>query len=246
MLQGGDLSFLYPLTAGRHAGFNWLPDAGRRAVDMRELPLGLEEISFVAVRAPLVIRVGARRPEPVIPSAELSGGAEAVNLVFDRHPASRPWCLRQGPFRVVRSARGRIVMVDERRLCLDGKGTPLFDREGAMTPETRAHLGKLAAWQDDIAAAHKAARALAEAQVLVAWGAKGDEWAIPDPVKVASLDGRAAARLHKVGALRLAHLSAASLRTLGTAPASQGPDMQTPTRAPLGRDFLSALRKEVL
>lgn len=211
------------------------------------LPVGLNELARLASRMPVVIGLDGHAPEPVIPLAALEhrAGALVDEAGYWQH-AVLPTVLRTGPFRVVSSPRGNIVMVDEAMLAPlreEDRGlVPLFEDGSALAAATRQQISYVAAWNAARAAARTAVEALDSAGCLADNNLGGLAVRMVNEARLAAVTGPALENLHRTGALRLAHLSVVSLGTLvSEAEAAKRPGRTTATSETLS--FLAATRE---
>lgn len=243
------MSDLIPLTFQRHAAFGWSPRVTPAAEVRRDPALTLDEVPPLALGLPVVLRASAGRIEPVVPLRVLADGALSP---FHRSGAWRqrvvPGALFDTPFRIVSSEKGQVVMADVSRLGpRDDAAFPLFDAGGDLSADTARELRRLRAWRDGLAAARSAGAALREAGLLTRWR---DQMALycVDEARLAALAPEIAGQLHGLGALKLAHLSLASLHTLalGRAAPTRAPEPAAPAAdTDTGRNaFLDAFRAD--
>lgn len=196
---------------------------------------------------PVVIGLEERAPEPVIPLAALEHRAGAlVDEAGYWQPAALPTVLRTGPFRVVSSPKGDIVMVDEDMLAPlreeDSGLVPLFEGGTALAAATRKRILDVAAWKAARASARMAAEALDAAGCLAHHNLGGLAVRVVNEERLTAVTGPTLENLHRSGALRLAHLSIVSLGTLvSEAQAAKRPGVAPATSETLS--FLAATRE---
>lgn len=238
------MASLVPLSRADHGALGWFPNAPQVvSKDLVKVPLALDELATLALHLPILVHVTGDLAEPVFPVADV---ARQMPVLFDDGgrwlPPVFPVSLRQGPFRVVPTPKGEMVMVDPASFAALDEGQPdllpLFADGPALHPDTLRHLSRLKAWRHSHIAGRRAAVGLLRAGCLKPWRNDIDRLHVVDPEAVSELAANIGGALHEAGALRLAHLSHASLGVLGVG--------RTITKAPepAGTDpFLQALRE---
>ena len=236
---------LAPLSFAAHGSLGWTPTVSSVVPGQgAAVALSADELPGFALRLPLAIQLQRGRARPVVPVRGVrAGGLPLLDEAGTWRARIVPFALRRGPFQAVRTADTETVFVDETALVPPGGAVvPLFDGPGTLAAATRDHLAALAGWQAGLARAERAAGALHAARLLRP--ARGDDPVLrPDPEALARLEGDALAQLHRVGALRLAHMIELSQGLVAAMPAP-GPD---PAARPAddADAFLQAFREEM-
>lgn len=237
---------LAPLSFTAHGSLGWAPAVSRSAPgESAAAALAMEELPGFALRFPLAIQLQRGRALPVVPVRGVrAGGMPLLDEAGAWRARIVPFALRRGPFQSVRTGGAETVFVDETALSPPGGAVvPLFDGPGTLSAATRDHLSALAGWQAGLARAERAASALQAARLLRPWNGVDGLLLLPDPEAVAGLKGDALAQLHRVGALRLAHLVDLSQGLVDSTPP---PTLEPVTRTPDDADaFLRAFREEM-
>jgi hypothetical protein len=237
---------LAPLSFAAHGSLGWTPTVSSVVPGQgAAVALCMDELPGFALRLPLAIQLQRGRARPVVPVRGVrAGGLPLLDEAGTWRARIVPFALRRGPFQAVRTADTETVFVDETALLPPGGAVvPLFDGPGTLAAATRDHLAALAGWQAGLAWAERAAGALHAARLLRPCRGGDDPFLRPDPEAVARLEGGALAQLHRVGALRLAHVIELSQGLVEATPAP-GPD---PAARPAddADAFLRAFREEM-
>jgi hypothetical protein len=240
------MSNLQPLSFSRHGTLGWRPITPPVIVepDLDTLPVALEELIRLTTRMPVVLGLADGPIEAVIPLGSFDRRAGAlVDGAGYWQPAAVPRALRPGPFGPVSSPEGEIAMVHEnmlRPLAAEEQGVvPIFESKAALSERTRQEIVEALAWKRGRNDARAAARALEAAGCLREMRLGNLSVRVVDEDRLARIEGAILNRLHRAGALRLAHLSAVSLSTLVVG-ARAG---QKPEAAADASFFLAAMRE---
>lgn len=238
------MSQVKPLSFADHGALCWHPSTV--PVFQRgqgHIPVALDEIAALALQVPLMVRASGDLAEPGIPVRALE---QALPAFFGQggrwSTAVIPWALRHGPFQIAPSPLGDLVLVDAGHLVPvsdQGVGAqPLFLDDETLAPVTEHRLIRLRAWRESRIAARKAATALQQAGCLVPWQDSA-EWRIVDAAALAALSEAVVGKLHRAGAVGLAHVMQVSRGHLDLHRASPPP---AAAETPPVDAFLQALR----
>ncbi|MEM1235913.1 MAG: SapC family protein [Pseudomonadota bacterium] len=231
------------LSQTRHAGLGWYPPTASSALFVEEpyIPLALVEIDRFSIRMPIVLHRTAGRVQPVIPIGAF--GEHPTYFTNERgqwRVPHVPGALLLGPFSCKQAGKHQLILVDTAKLGAvkdDSARLPLFEEGAGTHPETQAHIERVMGWARGERQAARAAQALANAGLLVRWSEKDETLFRVDAEALAAVSEPVAAQLHRLGALRLAHLCTASLGTVSVALRQTPIQKEEPAN-----DFLAALQ----
>jgi hypothetical protein len=238
---------IVPLSLADHVDLGWRSDATQIvSKEIAKVPIALDELQALCLHIPIVLYVTGDLAEPVFPVNVAKQQMPTLFAPDGRwRPPVVPVFLQGGPFQVVPSPKGDLVMVDPSTLVSrgsDDKGVvPLFENGTDMHPDTKRHLLRLKAWRKSRKEARQAASSLLRAGCLRPWRNDADPLHIIEAAKLDRLPARIAVPLHEVGALRLAHLSIVSLGVLHRA-ADRAAE-QSDVAASNDNPFLRSLRE---
>lgn len=224
---------IVPISTARHGARYWRRFTSFEFARARRMvPVVLDEIETAAAAMPLAL---ARLPDKgaaagaLVPVALLSlsdgGDTPFVAPGGQWRGTYVPGALRVHPFTAAPGAEGRLVLlVDEStgHVTDDPGDEPFFaDATGTPAPALDGVIDFLRAQHGSALATRAACDALRDCPGLIVPlalpEAGGDlrGLCVADPARLAALDGEALCRLHRLGALRLAHAQRVSLGNAG-------------------------------
>ncbi len=241
-----------PLSFDAHAGLAWRPPSRETAVIEDVVSVSFAELNVLAVRFLLLFTGAGARPEPVLPVRYQA--SSVVDGLGTWRASVLPGAAAHGPFGLLSSAAGDVVVVDDAQLVPDvsSGAHPLFEAQGVLAPQTKAHLTRLRAWRSGRQAIRRAAQALEDANILTP-DARYPGFRIADLDALDRADPATLSRLQDADALRLAFLVDASRASVTQVapqlvqprPSGHGAAVLPPSDAPAATAFLQALREDV-
>jgi len=240
------VSNLQPLSYNKHRALGWRPVVPPVLVDHSQdtVPVAFDELIRLSCRMPVVLGLAEGPSAPMIPLGAFERRAGAlVDGSGYWQPEAVPKALRSGPFEPVSTPEGEIAMVDEHvllPLATEERGVvPIFESEMNLSAHTRQEIAEVLAWRRGRVEARAAAQALEAKGCLREIRLGNLSVRVVDEDRLAQTEGVELDELHRVGALRLAHMSAVSLGTLVTeARAGRQPEAAQGTSS-----FLAAMRE---
>jgi hypothetical protein len=211
---------IVPLSVADHGDLGWRSDATQIvSKEIAKVPVALDELQALGLHIPILLHVTGDLAEPVFPVKVVKQQMPSLFAPDGRwRPPVVPFFFQGGPFQIVPSPKGDLVMVDPLTLVsaeiAENGVIPLFENGTDMHPTTKRHLSRLKAWRQSRIEARQAAGSLLRAGCLRPWRKDKGPLHIVDAEKLDGLPARIAGPLHEVGALRLAHLSLVSLGVL--------------------------------